>query len=104
MLNTLYAESHLGAVTSPHHLATQAGQAVLAQGGNAIEAAIAVGSVLTVVYPHMNSIGGDAFFLLSDHNGKITAIDGAGPALGGHATARDDCLGFGLQTKTIACR
>jgi len=80
MLNTLYAESHLGAVTSPHHLATQAGQAVLAQGGNAIEAAIAVGSVLTVVYPHMNSIGGDAFFLLSDHNGKITAIDGAGPA------------------------
>jgi gamma-glutamyltranspeptidase/glutathione hydrolase len=28
----------------------------------------------------MNSIGGDAFFLLSDHNGKITAIDGAGPA------------------------
>jgi oxamate amidohydrolase len=80
MLNTLYAESLLGAVTSPHHLATQAGQAVLAQGGNAIEAAIAVGSVLTVVYPHMNSIGGDAFFLLSDHNGKITAIDGAGPA------------------------
>jgi gamma-glutamyltranspeptidase/glutathione hydrolase len=43
MLNTLYSESSLGAVTSPHHLATQAGQAVLAQGGNAIEAAIAVG-------------------------------------------------------------
>lgn len=79
-MNTLYSESTSGAITSPHYLATQAGQAVLAEGGNAIEAAIAVGSVLTVVYPHMNSIGGDAFFLISDQMGHLTAIDGAGPA------------------------
>jgi len=76
----MYSESSLGAVTSPHYLATQAGQAILANGGNAIEAAIAVGSVLTVVYPHMNSIGGDAFFMISDQQGQITALDGSGPA------------------------
>jgi gamma-glutamyltranspeptidase len=74
------ATSTRGMVTAPHHLAAAAGREVLAAGGNALEAAIASGAVLTVVYPHMNSIGGDAFFLVGDHNGQASGIDGAGPA------------------------
>lgn len=81
-----YAQGKLGAVTSPHHLATVAGQAVLAAGGNAIEAALAVGSVLCVVYPHMNSLGGDGFWLLADEHGQLTGLDGAGSAGGAYHT------------------
>lgn len=51
-------------VTSPHYLATEAGLAILRKGGNALESAIAIASVLAVVYPHMCSLGGDAFWLL----------------------------------------
>ena len=79
-MTSRYALSSRGVVTSPHHLATAAGQAVLAAGGNAIEAALAVGSTLSVVYPHMNSLGGDGFWLLSDASGNLAGLDGAGPA------------------------
>lgn len=75
-----YAASSRGVVTSPHHLATAAGKAVLAAGGNAIEAALAVGSSLCVLYPHMNSLGGDGFWLVCDAAGRLTGLDGAGPA------------------------
>lgn len=51
-------------VTSPHYLATEAGLAILRKGGNALESAIAMASVLAVVYPHMCSLGGDAFWLM----------------------------------------
>lgn len=74
------ASSREGIVTAPHHLATRAGREILARGGNALEAAIATGAVLTVVYPHMNSIGGDAFFMVGDANGECSGIDGAGAA------------------------
>jgi gamma-glutamyltranspeptidase/glutathione hydrolase len=74
------ARSTQGVVSAPHHLAASAGRDVLARGGNALEAAIATGAVLTVVYPHMNSIGGDAFFLVGDAQGQASGIDGAGPA------------------------
>lgn len=77
---TRYAASSHGVVTSPHYLATAAGKAVLEAGGNAIEAALAVGSTLSVVYPHMNSLGGDGFWLLCDEAGNLTGLDGAGPA------------------------
>jgi gamma-glutamyltranspeptidase len=79
-LNTSVSHSAGGCVTSPHYLATEAGREVLARGGNAIEAAIAVGAVLTVVYPHMNSIGGDAFFMIDDAQGGVSGLDGAGQA------------------------
>lgn len=51
-------------VTSPHYLATEAGLAILRKGGNALESAIAIAGVLAVVYPHMCSFGGDAFWLM----------------------------------------
>jgi len=68
-----------GMVVAPHHLAAQAGLAVLREGGNAIEAAVATGAAIAVLYPHMNSLGGDNFWLISD-GGPPRAIDACGPA------------------------
>ena len=48
-----------GMVTSTHWLASAAGMAVLEQGGNAFDAAVAAGLVLQVVEPHMNGLGGE---------------------------------------------
>ncbi|HEV8307267.1 MAG TPA: gamma-glutamyltransferase, partial [Methylomirabilota bacterium] len=55
-----------GIVTSPHSLASAAGVATLRGGGSAVDAAITASAVLSVVYPHMTSVGGDAFWLLYD--------------------------------------
>ena len=52
------------AIASAHHLATDAGLEVLAQGGNAFDAAIAVSSTLSVVEPISSGLGGGGFFLL----------------------------------------
>jgi gamma-glutamyltranspeptidase len=52
-----------GAIVSDHPLASLAGYEVLRAGGNAIDAAVTAAAALTVVRPHMNSVGGDAFFL-----------------------------------------
>ena len=67
-----------GMVTAPHHLASQAGLAVLREGGNAVEAMVAMASTIAVVYPHMNSIGGDGFWLVSDPAKGVFAIDACG--------------------------
>ena len=79
MLNTPRARR--GMVTAPHHLAAQAGLAVLREGGNAIEAAIAVAAALSVVYPHMTGIGGDGFWLVAEPGQEPQAIEGCGAAL-----------------------
>jgi gamma-glutamyltranspeptidase/glutathione hydrolase len=68
------------AVAAPHHLATETGRDVLAQGGNAVEAMIAMAATIAVVYPHMNGIGGDGFWLIRDARGKIAAIEACGPS------------------------
>ena len=70
----------LGAIASPHALATQSGQRVLHDGGTAVDAAIATCAVLTVVYPHMNSIGGDIQALLALPDGRTRALGGSGAA------------------------
>lgn len=67
-------------VTSPHHLATEAGLRVLREGGNAIEATVAIAATLPVVYPHMTSIGGDGFWLVSMPGKGVVAIDACGAA------------------------
>jgi gamma-glutamyltranspeptidase/glutathione hydrolase len=53
-----------GIIAAPHHLAAEAGAAVLREGGNAVDAAVAADAVLCVVYPHMTSVGGDLFALV----------------------------------------
>lgn len=69
-----------GMVTSPHHLASSAGLDVLKEGGNALEAAVAMAATLAVVYPHMTSMGGDSFWLVSDPAGEVYGIDACGAA------------------------
>lgn len=74
------ATSTKGMVTSPHELATQAGLEVLRSGGNAVEAAIAIGAALNVTYPHFSGFGGDAFMIIGDRNGNVKTISGIGQA------------------------
>lgn len=69
-----------GMVTAPHHLASEAGLRVLRDGGNAIEAIVATAASLAVVYPHMNGIGGDAFWLISEPGRPPRAIRACGPS------------------------
>src|SRR5258708_9344542 len=69
-----------GMVTAPHHIAAQSGLAVLRDGGNAIEAMVAAAATIAVVYPHMNSIGGDAFWLISEPGKPPVGIDACGRA------------------------
>jgi gamma-glutamyltranspeptidase/glutathione hydrolase len=63
-------------IASVHPLATEAGLNVLKSGGNAIDAAVAVGLTLGVVDTHNSGIGGGCFMLIRLANGKIVAIDG----------------------------
>jgi oxamate amidohydrolase len=69
-----------GVVAAPHHAAAEAGCAILAEGGNAIEAMIAMAATIAAVYPHMNHVGGDAFWLLRERSGRVRAIEACGPA------------------------
>lgn len=78
MLHTARALN--GMVVTPHHLASQTGRDVLRDGGTAIEAAVAAGACIAVTYPHMNGLGGDAFWLISTPDGTVTAIDASGRA------------------------
>jgi gamma-glutamyltranspeptidase/glutathione hydrolase len=67
-------------VAAPHREAELAGAAVLAAGGNAIEAAIATAAALTVVYPHMTGLGGDGFWLISEPGKPPIGIRACGPS------------------------
>ena len=86
MLKSTYAAN--GMVVAPHHLAAESGLAVLREGGNALEAMIAAAASIAVVYPHMNSIGGDGFWVISPANGDPVAIDACGAAGSGATIAR----------------
>ena len=58
---------------------------MLEEGGNALEAMVAMAAAAAAVYPHMNHVGGDAFWLMREPSGRVRAIMGAGPA-GANAT------------------
>ena len=78
MLHT--PRSRRGMVTSPHHLASEAGLRVLRENGTALEAAVAMAATLPVVYPHMTSIGGDGFWLVAVPGKDVIAVDACGGA------------------------
>jgi oxamate amidohydrolase len=74
------AGHHRGVVAAPHHAAAEAGRAILAEGGNALEAMVAMAAAIAAVYPHMTHIGGDGFWLVRRADGTIHALMGAGRA------------------------
>jgi gamma-glutamyltranspeptidase len=77
----LHSAGHRGGVVAaPHSAAAEAGRAVLAEGGNAIEAMVAMAATIAAVYPHMNHIGGDGFWLIRERSGRVRALMAAGRA------------------------
>jgi gamma-glutamyltranspeptidase len=75
------ARGRSGAVVAPHHLASEAGLAILRAGGSAVDAAIATNAALGVVMPQACGIGGDAFWLIWDAGTRVqTALNGSGRA------------------------
>ena len=66
--------------TSPHFAATNAGIDILDKGGTAIEAMVAAAASIAVNYPHMNGLGGDGFWLISEPGKPPIAINAAGVA------------------------
>src|SRR5216110_1766910 len=62
-------------VVTAHPLATQAGVDILKQGGNAIDAAVAVAFALEVVLPDAGNIGGGGFIVHRSASGEVSALD-----------------------------
>jgi oxamate amidohydrolase len=71
-----------GMAVAPHSLASESALSVLREGGNAIEAMIAAAATIAVVYPHMNSIGGDSFWIIHAPGKAMGGIDACGTAAG----------------------
>ncbi|WP_406402210.1 gamma-glutamyltransferase family protein [Streptomyces uncialis] len=71
------------ALAAPHALATGAGDAVRAAGGNAVDAALAAAIALTVVYPHQCAVGGDLIALVALPDGRTLTVNGSGAAAAG---------------------
>ncbi len=68
-------DSRLGMVVTAQHLASDVGASVLRQGGNAIDAAVAVGYALAVVYPEAGNLGGGGFMTIRLADGRTTFLD-----------------------------
>jgi gamma-glutamyltranspeptidase len=79
-MNLHTAGHRRGVVCAPHAAAVEDGRHILAEGGNAIEAMIAMAASIAAVYPHMNHVGGDGFWLIREPSGRVRAIMGAGRA------------------------
>jgi len=88
------AVAHKGAIASAYPLASQAGQEILAKGGNAFDAAVAVSAALAVVEPSSSGLGGGGFYLLHrQKDGFETMLDAREKAPG--AATRDMYLDSG---------
>ena len=67
--------SRKGMVVTAEHLASDVGAAILRQGGNAVDAAVAVGYALAVVYPEAGNLGGGGFMTIRLADGRSTFLD-----------------------------
>ena len=67
--------AHHAMVVSTEHNASDAGLAILKQGGNAVDAAVAVGFALAVTYPRAGNLGGGGFMLIRDKSGHTHFLD-----------------------------
>lgn len=74
--------SHAIAFSAPHKQAAEIGLEVLREGGSAVDAMIAAAAAITVLYPHMNSLAGDGFWLIHKPGAEPLAIDACGCAAG----------------------
>ncbi|WP_046508332.1 gamma-glutamyltransferase family protein [Streptomyces odonnellii] len=89
-----------GMVSSTHWLASQSAMAVLEDGGNAFDAAVAAGFVLHVVEPHLNGPGGEVPIILAPAGGEVRVLCGQGPAPAGATIAHYRSLGLELVPGT----
>ncbi|MFD5779441.1 gamma-glutamyltransferase family protein [Streptomyces sp. NPDC126933] len=89
-----------GMVSSTHWLASQSAMAVLEDGGNAYDAAVAAGFVLHVVEPHLNGPGGEVPIILAPAGGEVRVLCGQGPAPAGATIGHYRSLGLELVPGT----
>jgi gamma-glutamyltranspeptidase/glutathione hydrolase len=89
-----------GMVSSTHWLASQAAMAVLEDGGNAYDAAVAGAFVLHVVEPHLNGPAGEVPILLAPAGGEVRVLCGQGVAPAGASVAHYRGLGLDLVPGT----
>ncbi|GHD95195.1 gamma-glutamyltransferase family protein [Streptomyces naganishii] len=89
-----------GMVSSTHWLASQSAMAVLEDGGNAYDAAVAAAFVLHVVEPHLNGPAGEVPILLAPAGGEVRVLCGQGVAPAGATVAHYRGLGLGLVPGT----
>ncbi|MFD4989798.1 gamma-glutamyltransferase family protein [Streptomyces sp. NPDC058374] len=89
-----------GMVSSTHWLASQSAMAVLEDGGNAYDAAVAAGFVLHVVEPHLNGPAGEVPLLLAPRDGEVQVLCGQGVAPAGASAAHYRSLGLDLVPGT----
>ena len=96
------------AVAAAHPLATDAGARVLAEGGSAVDAAVAVQAVLGLVEPQSSGLGGGAFMLFYDAStGTVTAFDGretAPASANGRMFLKDDGTPMGFYDAVTSGR
>ncbi|MGA4864575.1 gamma-glutamyltransferase family protein [Streptomyces lavendulocolor] len=89
-----------GMVSSTHWLASQSAMAVLEDGGNAFDAAVAAGFVLHVVEPHLNGPAGEVPVILAPAGRPVRVLCGQGPAPAGATVEHYRSLGLGLVPGT----
>lgn len=82
-------------VVAPHRVAAEVGAALLSRGANAVEAAISTAAALAVVYPHMNGLGGDSFWLLAGPGQPPLGLNASGPS--GERLSRELLAAHGLE-------
>jgi gamma-glutamyltranspeptidase/glutathione hydrolase len=89
--NLVYGSKGMVAASNP--LAASAGMEVLKKGGNAVDAAVATASALTVVEPISNGIGSDAFAIIWQ-DGRLWGLNGSGPAPSSFSIGKFHSLGY----------